>query len=114
MIIQIPRLFKQVRRIATISMLMLTVAWSHPVDINNASLTELQDLPLNDVQTEALYEYVQYHGPLESIYELVNIPELDHNDIEALKTRLILKADENASTNTRLQDQYRKVEAWMR
>jgi hypothetical protein len=50
--------------------------------------------------------------PLESIYELVNVAELKHSDIEALKPLLVLKPDENAATNTRLQDQYRKVEDW--
>lgn len=82
------------------------------VDINNASLSDLQDLPLTASQQEAVYEFVQYHGPLESIYELVNVSELGHPDIEALKPRIILKPDEDALANTRLQDQYRKVEDW--
>ena len=112
MIIKTLEIFKKMGSIAMISALMLTVAWSNPVDINNASILELQDLPLTEEQMQAVYEYVQYHGPLESIYELVNVSELEHHDIEALKSRLILKPDENASTNTRLQDQYRKVEDW--
>ena len=109
MIRQISMIFKRVGHIAIISVFMLTLAWANPVDVNNASLSELQDLPLTEDQMQAVYEYVQYHGPLESIYELVNISELEHVDIEALKPRLVLKPDENASTNTRLQDQYRKV-----
>ncbi|MBT4034843.1 MAG: hypothetical protein HOB84_08820 [Candidatus Marinimicrobia bacterium] len=112
MIRQTSVIFKRVGHITIISLLMLGLAWANPVDINNASLSELQDLPLTEGQMLAVYEYVQYHGPLESIYELVNVSELEHVDIEALKPQLVLKPDENASTNTRLQDQYRKVEDW--
>ncbi|MCF7922663.1 MAG: helix-hairpin-helix domain-containing protein [Candidatus Marinimicrobia bacterium] len=105
-------IFKGIRVIALLSVFMLTNALAGQVDINNASLADIQDLPLTVSQAQAVYEYVQYHGPLESIYELVNVPELQHSDIEVLKTRLTLKPDENASTNTRLEDQYRKVEDW--
>ena len=109
---QTTKIFKMMGRVSTLSVFLLTVAFANPVDINNASLSELQDLPLTEGQVTAVYEYVQYHGPLESIYELVNVAELKHSDMEALKPLLILKPDENASTNTRLQDQYRKVEDW--
>ena len=109
---QTTKIFKKLGRVCGFSILMLTFALANPVDINNASLSELQDLPLSDGQKQAVYEYVQYHGPLESIYELVNVTELQHADIEALKPRLVLNPDENAATNTRLQDQYRKVENW--
>ncbi|MBT3252672.1 MAG: helix-hairpin-helix domain-containing protein [Candidatus Marinimicrobia bacterium] len=112
MIRQTSMIFNRVWHKAIISVFTLTLAWANPVDINNASLSELQDLPLTEHQMQAIYEYVQYHGPLESIYELVNVAELEHVDIEAIKPLLVLKPDENASTNTRLQDQYRKVEDW--
>lgn len=95
-----------------LSIFSLSMAFANPVDINNASLADLEDLPLTEGQVRAVYEYVQYHGPLESVYELVNISELKHSDIEALKPILVLKPDLNAAINTRLQDQYRKVEDW--
>ena len=105
-------IFNKMGRVIAFSIFSLGVLFANPVDINNASLLELQDLPLTEGQVRAVYEYVQYHGPLESIYELVNVAELKHSDIEALKPLLVLKPDENAATNTRLQDQYRKVEDW--
>ena len=106
------KIFKMIGRFTALSMFLQTFALANPVDINNASLSELLDLPLTEDQTRAVYAFVQYHGPLESIYELVNVTELEHRDIETLKPLLVLKPDENASTNTRLQDQYRKVEDW--
>jgi len=106
------RLFTRTGVLMLLGIMLLATLVAAPVDINNASLDDLLDLPLNEGQRQAVYEYVQYHGPLESIYELVNVPELEQGDIESLKALLILKPDENASTNTRLQDQYRKVEDW--
>jgi len=106
------KIFNSLVRLSGINILMLSLAWANQVDINNASLADLQDLPLSEGQQLAVFEYVQYHGPLESIYELVNVADLDHLDIEVLKRKLVLKPDEDAATNTRLQDQYRKVEDW--
>ena len=91
---------------------VLTGAWGKQLDVNNASQDEFQDLPLTQEQIQAVYEYVQYQGPLESIYELVNVHELSHADIEVLKEILLLLPDASASSNTRLEDQYRKVENW--
>ncbi|MCF7824557.1 MAG: helix-hairpin-helix domain-containing protein [Candidatus Marinimicrobia bacterium] len=90
----------------------LSAIAAEQIDINNASLSDLASLPLSVEQVEAVYEYVQYQGPLESIYELVNVKELSNEDFQNLKRALVIKPDENASSNTRLEDQYRKVENW--
>ena len=93
-------------------LLTLSLGWAAQLDINNAALADFQDLPLTPEQIQALYEYVQYHGPMESIYELVNVNELSQTDLDALKDLVILRPDASAATNTRLEDQYRKVEDW--
>ncbi len=95
-----------------VSMLILGSALAEPVDINNASLSDMYDLPLSDEQVQAVYEYVQFHGPLTSVYELTNVKLLENADIQQLKTSIILKPDASSMVNTRLQDQYRKVENW--
>ncbi len=95
-----------------IILLLPCFIWAGQLDINNASLDAYQDLPLTPIQIQAVYEYVQYHGPLESIYELVNVEELSPRDIEGIKALLMLRPDDSAATNTRLEDQYRKVEDW--
>lgn len=98
--------------IFTAILLTFGSTWASQIDINNASLDDFAELPLTDEQTQAVYEYVQYHGPLESIYELVNVRGLSNSDLQKLKSLIELKPDENALTNTRLEDQYRKVENW--
>ena len=101
-----------VLRLTVLCLLIPLGVWAGQLDINNASLEEFQTLPLTAEQAVAVYEYVQYHGPLESVYELVNVDELSQSDLEVLKDILLLRPDEKASTNTRLEDQYRKVEDW--
>ncbi len=112
MIAKLTNKFKSGTLMTLLSLGLSLSAMAGQIDINNASLDELQDLPLTPMQIEAVYSYVQYHGPLESIYELVNVQELSDADRSNLKSLVILKPDESASTNTRLEDQYRKVEDW--
>jgi len=94
------------------SLLIISSALAEPIDINNASLSDMYDLPLSEEQVQAVYEYVQYHGPLVSIYELTNVKLLENTDLQKLKSTIILKPDASGMINTRLQDQYRKVENW--
>ncbi len=95
-----------------VGLLMTGTVVAEQIDINNATLTEMQSLPLSEEQIQAVYEYVQYHGPIESIYELVNVKGLGNAGLQSLKTTVVLKPDLSVSTNTRLEDQYRKVENW--
>lgn len=104
--------FRVTLSLILIGLLFLSPVLADQIDINNASLTEMEQLPLSFDQARAVYEYVQFHGPLESVYELSNVRELSNQDLQSLKKAVILKPDESASTNTRLEDQYRKVENW--
>lgn len=81
-----------------------------PVDVNNSDLLELSSLPVSDELIATIYERILYQGPLESIYDLAELPGMTDEVFQQLKGMVIIMPVEDADTDTRLQDNYRKVE----
>lgn len=58
---------------------------AHPININRADSTELQQLGfLTDWQIEGIHYYIYRYGALRSVGELMLIPELDYHTRQLL------------------------------
>jgi DNA uptake protein ComE-like DNA-binding protein len=63
----------------------LAYYYENPLNINEASVDELQSLAvLTPFQAIALRNYIEQYGKLSTVYELRNIPELDAVTIQAV------------------------------
>ncbi len=63
----------------------LTFLSQHPMNLNALDETQLQRLPfLSEIQIDKLKNYVKHYGPMQSIYELRLVPDLDMQTIEML------------------------------
>ena len=82
------------------------------VNINQASLEEIQQLPLSSEQAQSLYRHVQLHGPVSSIYELQSVQGIDAETFAAITPMISLGITDTIETASRLVDYYNKVENW--
>jgi len=82
------------------------------VNLNQASLEEIRQLPVTAQQADALYEYVVLRGPVRSVYELQDIGEIDIRTFNEIKPLITLGVIDSAATTSRLVDYYNKVENW--
>lgn len=58
---------------------------AHPININQADSTELQRLGfLTDIQIEGIHYYIHRYGAIQSVGELMLIPELDYHTRQLL------------------------------
>ena len=92
---------------------IFTICFAQKIAINSASFEEIRTLPLTDSQSESLYEFVLYHGPIENIYDLNKVDALGLEDIQNLKELVNFNIQyESNLIGSRLSDRYRKVENW--
>ena len=92
---------------------IFTICFAQKIAINSASFEEIRTLPLTDSQSESLYEFVLYHGPIENIYDLNKVDALGLEDIQNLKELVNFNIQyESNVIGSRLSDRYRKVENW--
>ena len=95
------------------SCFIFTICFAQKIAINSASFEEIRSLPLTDSQSESLYEFVLYHGPIENIYDLNKVDALGLEDIQNLKELVNFNIQyESNVIGSRLSDRYRKVENW--
>lgn len=75
---------------------------THPININRADTTELQQLGfLTDIQIEGIHYYIYRYGPLHSIGELMLIPELDYHTRQLLSYFITFGKPEEKREDTR-------------
>jgi len=86
-------------------------AQSNRIDLNTADYEELHQLPLSAAQLEALYQYLLYQGPLNSFYDLRNVPGFDEPTLTKLKP-LVIVTPPSAVTAYRLGMQALRLEYW--
>ena len=92
---------------------IFTICFAQKIAINSASFEEIRSLPLTDSQSESLYEFVLYNGPIENIYDLNKVDALGLEDIQNLKELVNFNIQyESNVIGSRLSDRYRKVENW--
>ena len=97
-----------------ILIIMMSMAFAQKVSINNATLDQVKALPLTKDQALNVYEYILFQGPIENIYELGKIENIEPENIQALKPliSISMKYDTTSAPVSRLSDRYRKVENW--
>jgi len=58
---------------------------AQPIDLNNATKEQLERLPfLSDLQIENILAYIYVHGPMQTIYELQLVEDMDYRTIQLL------------------------------
>lgn len=62
----------------------------HQLDINNANLADLQNLPIDSIVAAKIYDYLLTYGRFNSIYDLRKIPELSPEDFELIKPLILI------------------------
>jgi len=94
--------------------ILLIFCWlfSQKIAINQATLEEFQSLPLTQKQVDALYEFVLFQGPVNEIYDILQISDFDVETLNRLKPLITLSKNNQDTKSSRLQDRYRKVENW--
>ena len=97
-----------------ILIIMMSIVFAQKVSINNATLDQVKALPLTEDQALSVYEYILFQGPIENIYELGKIENIEPENIQALKplVSISIKYDTTTAPVSRLSDRYRKVENW--
>ena len=92
---------------------MTTIILAQKVSINSATLEDIKTLPLSDRQAANVHEFILFQGPIENIYELGKIDNIQPGDINSLKPLISVGIKKDiSSTVSRLSDRYRKVENW--
>ncbi len=72
-------------RQVTIIILMLTLGYSQKINLNSATLEELQSLELTDNQIESIIDYRLRNGYIRNIYDLLVISEISISDIHTIR-----------------------------
>ena len=90
---------------------VLQLTFAATLDINNADESSIMDLDARAEVKQALIEYLDEMGPLVSFYEISTIKEIAADDMLQLKP-LISIYPKRRKNNSRLEDNYRKVEQW--
>ena len=92
---------------------MTTIILAQKVSINSATLEDIKTLPLSDRQATNVHEFILFQGPIENIYELGKVDNIQPGDINSLKPLISVSIKKDiSSTVSRLSDRYRKVENW--
>ncbi|MEA3286634.1 MAG: helix-hairpin-helix domain-containing protein [Candidatus Marinimicrobia bacterium] len=91
--------------------ILIQVAFSTSLDINNADEASIMDLDTREEVKQALIEYIEETGPISSFYEIADLDQISPEDLVQLKS-LISIYPKHQKNNSRLEDNYRKVEQW--
>lgn len=70
--------------------LLPMMVFAQLVDLNTATMAQLQQLPLTPQQAEDIYSYREYIAFFESIYDLRKIASIDQATLLALKPKVII------------------------
>ncbi len=73
------------KRQITIILIILTLGFSQKINLNSATLEELQILELTDDQIESILDYRSRSGYIHNIYDLLNLTNITINDIHAMR-----------------------------
>ena len=73
------------KRQITIILIILTLGFSQKINLNSATLEELQILELTDDQIACILDYRSRSGYIHNIYDLLNISEISIRDIHVIR-----------------------------
>lgn len=66
-------------------MFFTLIIFSYQLDINRAKLNDFYTLPIDSLICKRIYEYRETYGLFRSVYELLNIPEINIETFEVIK-----------------------------
>ncbi|MFH1011576.1 MAG: helix-hairpin-helix domain-containing protein [bacterium] len=85
---------------------------AEPLDLNRASLEQIKSLPVTDEQALAIYERLTYEGPISSIYELSELPQIDQETLLRIKPLVRVNPPSEADERQeRIDEAYFRIEA---
>lgn len=91
----------------------IVMAQQKQIDINNASLEEIQQLPITKKQAYAIYHRILYEGPFQSIYDLLELPEIDAGVLKKIKPLIIINPYKKKSDwEERIEQLLYQMERW--
>ena len=67
------------------------------IDINNANFNEMSAIDISERKLNLIYEYINSHGDLNTIYDLLNIKEIDSKDFYILKNSIVINTNSKKS-----------------
>ncbi len=83
------------------------------LDINNATLEEIEQLPVSPRLAEEIYNYLTYRGDLKSIYDLKRIKGMDQKTFIKLKPLIHVEPFRPVSTTQqRIERMYYRFDRW--
>ena len=72
--------------------LFFSIVLSDKIDINNSE--NLDDLPLIKNKIKAIERYINQNNGIKTIYDLLDIEEIDSKDIDLLKNLIVVREAE--------------------
>ena len=68
-----------------ILLFMTSIILAQKMPINSATLEDIKTLPLSEQQASSIHEFILFQGPIENIYELGKVNNIQPGDINSLK-----------------------------
>ena len=76
------------------------------IDINNSNIDQLKKLPLSNEKIILIHNYLNNYGEIQSIYNLMNIKQLNSSDLELLKESVVVKSINKLKPHVELFNNY--------
>ena len=83
-----------------------------PIDLNTATLGEMEELPIPVELAQAIYEYREYRAYFGSVYDLMKVPGMDARTLEILKPLVRIEPVEIDEIAQRMDIAQRMVRSW--
>ena len=83
------------------------------IDLNNASKTEFENLPLSISKVESIYSFIQKRNGIETIYELLKIDGISVSDIHAIRPLVNILPSERSSFIKEQNLSSYKIKQWL-
>jgi len=89
--------------------------YAEKLDLNTATLTELLQLPISEIQANDIYNYREYVGFFESLYDLRNVPSIDQMAMLRIKKLVVVslyrEEDEVSIRRAEIQDLMERLDS---
>jgi len=83
------------------------------IDLNNATYDEIKKLPITEHQAQAIFNWLEYIGPFESVYDLLKVDGIDIETFVKLKNLVRITPKILSESERRVEDNYYKIERWI-
>jgi DNA uptake protein ComE-like DNA-binding protein len=102
-------------KVLTLFALLIAVALpvlaADKLELNSATHAQMLALPITEAQADAIWDRIQYDGPLHNIYELRELPEMDAETLAKLEDLVRVNPPRPAEERMqRMEDAYYRIE----